>query len=272
MPWILSLPCFVMSMAAAVKIIYLHIQHRRLATMIYQAHISESVTSPNVPVLSTSAAEMRDEAEGSAPSSLPPAADQQHYFPSPEKTTGTEGRPGTAKTGRSMASSVLHRRALPTPNGSNIVIPPLFRDNDEETIDDESASQDRSGDAEWASWMAAIRGPSGGVDTGHTGAPDPQANVLERWRSTSTSNPGPPKLPNALRGIWRLFLFQGYVQIVHFPICSWIKWSLQGILLAKFHGLAVNHCCVGHRPSSADHRISSHRATFSLMGSRHCLW
>ena len=174
MPWILSLPCFIMSMAAAVKIIYLHIQHRRLAAMIYQAHISESATSPDMPVLSTSAAEMQGEAEASTPPNLLPAAEQQQYFPSPEKTTGTEVRPGTAKTGRSMASSGLHRRALPTPNSSNIVLPPLFRDTDEETVDDESTSQDRSGDAEWASWIAAIRGPSSGVDSGYTGTSDPE--------------------------------------------------------------------------------------------------
>ncbi|KAF7971757.1 hypothetical protein HWV62_20019 [Athelia sp. TMB] len=194
------------------------------AQSILSRHIDASLVDPEA---RSPEAEMRDEAEGSTPPSPPQAADQQHYFPSPEKTTGTEVRPGTGKTGRSMASSFLHRRALPTPNGSNIVIPPLFRDTDEDTIDDENSSQDRSGDAEWASWIAAIRGPSGGVNSGYTGTTDPQGNMLGRWNSTSTSNPGPPKLPNALKGIWRLFLFQGIFFSLNFmaSLSTTIAWA-----------------------------------------------
>ncbi|KAF7971756.1 hypothetical protein HWV62_20017 [Athelia sp. TMB] len=202
-----------MSMAAACKIIYLHIQHRRLAAITYQAHIAESATSPDMPVSGTFPAELRCPVDRSIPPSLPSAAAQLQYFPSPEKTTGTEIRPGTGRTGGSTASSVLHRRVLHTPNGSttvaNVIIPAIFRDNDEETIDNESLSQERSGVAEWDSWIAAVRCPSDVVDLGYTGTIDAQVNVLERWSSTTTSNSGPPNLPNPFRGIWRLFLFQG---------------------------------------------------------------
>ena len=223
MPWVLSLPCFMMSIAATVKIFYLHIQHRRLATMIYQAHISEPATSPDMPVVSTSAGGIHGhlEAEGSS-SGLTPTVEQQKYSPNPQRTSAADTRLGTAK---SMTSSVHHRRALPTLNGSttvvNVITPTIFRDTDEDTDDEdthstESPPKDRSGDTEWASWIATIRGPPGGVDSGYSGTTGPHASVLGRWNSKSTSNLGPPKLPSPFRGIWRLFLFQGYVHILGF--------------------------------------------------------
>ena len=220
-PWLLSLPCFIMSVAATVKVVYLHIQHRRLANMIYQAHISEPATSPDMPSFTQSAAEIRGEGEAFTPGS-PAAAEQPQHFPSPQNTSGNEARPGTAKTGRSMASSVHHRHTLSIPPGppavADVFTPAIFRDTDEETIDDDTdsiqtPSKDRSGDTEWASWMSTIHGPAGGIDSGCKEPSNP--HVLERWRSVGPVA-GSPKMANAFKGMWRLFLFQGCVHIVRF--------------------------------------------------------
>ena len=220
-PWFLTAPCFVMSIAATVKIIYLHIQHRRLAAMIYRAHMLEPAMSPDISV-ANSAAERCGQLEAEGSTSGPTL---QQYTPNPQTKSATDARPGTAQTSVSMTSSVLHRRALPIPTGlttiANVITPAIFRDTDEETNDDEvhsteSPPKDRSGDMEWASWLAAIRGPTYGSDSNHTGTTEPQINGLERWISQSSSNSGPPKLPNVFKGIWRLFLFQAYVHILCF--------------------------------------------------------
>ncbi|KAF7972825.1 hypothetical protein HWV62_16918 [Athelia sp. TMB] len=187
--------------------------------MIYQAHISETNTSLDTPVLSPSTGEMHShlEAEGSS-SGLNLTVEQQHHSSNVQRTTAADTRPGTAGSGWSMASSVHHRRALPTPNGSvtivNAITPTIFRDTEEDTDDDDEAHstqdppKDRSGDTEWASWITTIRGPLN-ADPGYIGTTGPHASALGRWSSKSTSNLGPPKLPSPFRGIWRLFLFQG---------------------------------------------------------------
>ncbi|KAF7971755.1 hypothetical protein HWV62_20015 [Athelia sp. TMB] len=221
-----------MSIAATIKVVYLHIQHRRLANMIYQAHISEPATSQGMPSSTQSAAEIRAEGAVSTPSS-PAAAEHQQYFPSSKNTSRNEVRPGTAKTGRSMASSVHHRHTLSIPTGpsavADVITPAIFRDTDEDSIDDDThsleiSSKDHRGDTEWASWMSVIHGPAGGIDPGFLGAPNPHA--LERWRSTGPVA-GSPKMANAFKGIWRLFLFQGIFFLLDFmaSLSTTITWA-----------------------------------------------
>ncbi|KAF7985780.1 hypothetical protein HWV62_401 [Athelia sp. TMB] len=162
--------------------------HRRLAIMIYQAHISETTTSLDTPVFSSSAGETHShlETEGSS-SGLNPTVEQQHYSSNLQRTTAADTRPGTAGSGWSMASSVHHRRALPTPNDSvtivNAITPTIFRDTEEDTNDDEAHStqdppKERSGDTEWASWITTIRGPPN-ADPGYIGTTGPHAKHIE---------------------------------------------------------------------------------------------
>lgn len=207
MPWLLSLPCFVMSIVASVKIIYMHIQHRRLANMLYQRHVEMPLASLDMPVFFATADEVGGQVRG--PISPSPATTRQN-FELPELVFPTHlearnhARPNTAKTVQSMASSLHHRRAFSMSPVSEVITPAIFRDP-EELLESDTASKSSSEASETGSWASSTRDqPSPVVESEPGGS---------RWQTLGQpASAAAPEFANASRGIWRLFLFQGCVE------------------------------------------------------------
>ncbi|KZP10653.1 hypothetical protein FIBSPDRAFT_200226 [Athelia psychrophila] len=208
MPWLLSLPCFIMSIVASTKIVYLHIQHRRLANRLYKSHLETPQASPDMPVFATTADEIRGQVEGPIPS--PPIPAQQDFklpelvFPT-HLEAGNNARPSTAKSAQSSASSFHRRRAFSMSPVSEVFTPAIFRDTEEELFESDTVSIASSEGSDTGSWMSHTRGrPPAVVGAGCT---EPSGS---RWQaSDQPASAAAPEFTNAFRGIWRLFLFQG---------------------------------------------------------------
>lgn len=200
-----------MSLAAFIKIVYLHIQHRRLANMLYKEHVTP-LASPVMPAFAATADEIRGQVEG--PTSLLPTPAQQDFklpelsFPT-NLEAGNHARPSTAKSVQSMASSLHHRRAFSMSPVSE-VITAIFRDNEEQLLESDAVSNASSEDSDTGSWMSPALGrpkPLTAIESGFTEPCGSRWQELDQPMSTAA-----PKFANAFRGIWRLFLFQGCVE------------------------------------------------------------